>query len=432
MAIKVRCPGCGKMYEVRDELAGKKGRCTDCGSIMPIPRPAAPEPTGIDAFDLDGLGELERAAPAVPPPMPARAVATAPAPAERRASRRANAGESEAAGPCVPVPGEEQIDRWVPLVLIILLAGYFVRIGWQTISQARATAQARGISAYDTGKAIGELTGNILKIAAIIPAILAPLCLLGLFIASRVLKNKLPSAAYRKSLAVMSLIIVLPFAYNGFDAGKPLWTVSWYVTVTAMVGVLWLLVRQRLVPFAVSLGCLAVTVGPPIYGVYWLIDPTLRTPKVELSVQTERNPSVRPRAGMPAPRVQNSSAARTPSRTAAEWTQAFEKLAAAVKGHQASHDGRLPAKVRELVDAGLLGKSDVSEDSGHSPIHYRNLSWASPPFPSALILADVVGGDHRFTILYADLRIETVDLSQHGDRMFASSDAEFELRRRQR
>ena len=229
-----------------------------------------------------------------------------------------------------------------------------------------------------------------------------------------------------------SLLIVLPFAYNGFDVRQSLLTVEWYVTTLVMVGLLWLLLRHRLVPFAVSIGCVAGTLGLPIYGVYRLANPSPPTSDIQRPAPMGRSPSAMPRQGMPAPRVQNSPAARTPSRTAAEWTQAFEKLAAAVKRHQESHDGRLPAKVRELVDAGLLDNSDVSEDSGHSPIHYRNLSWASPPFPSALILADVVGGDHRFTILYADLRIETVDLSQHGDRMFASSDAEFELRRRQR
>jgi hypothetical protein len=193
-----------------------------------------------------------------------------------------------------------------------------------------------------------------------------------------------------------------------------------------MVGLLWLLLRHRLVPFAVSIGCVAGTLGLPIYGAYRLVNPSPPTSAIERPASMGRGPSAMPRHGMSGP------ARQTPSMTAAEWTQAFEKLAAAVKRHQESHEGRLPARVRELVDAGLLDNSDVSEDSGRSPIHYRNLSWASPPFPSALILADVVGGDHRLTILYADLRIEAVDLSQHGDRMFASSDAEFELRRRQR
>jgi hypothetical protein len=36
MPIKFACPSCNKGYNVKDELAGKKARCS-CGAVMPIP-----------------------------------------------------------------------------------------------------------------------------------------------------------------------------------------------------------------------------------------------------------------------------------------------------------------------------------------------------------------------------------------------------------
>jgi RsiW-degrading membrane proteinase PrsW (M82 family) len=39
MAISFAC-GCGKLLKARDELAGKKAKCPDCGTVLEIPRPA--------------------------------------------------------------------------------------------------------------------------------------------------------------------------------------------------------------------------------------------------------------------------------------------------------------------------------------------------------------------------------------------------------
>lgn len=37
MAIKFHCVSCNRMLRVRDELAGKKSRCPDCGTVLEIP-----------------------------------------------------------------------------------------------------------------------------------------------------------------------------------------------------------------------------------------------------------------------------------------------------------------------------------------------------------------------------------------------------------
>jgi len=42
MAIRVRCINCGKTANVRDELAGKKVKCT-CGAAIAVPLPPQPK-----------------------------------------------------------------------------------------------------------------------------------------------------------------------------------------------------------------------------------------------------------------------------------------------------------------------------------------------------------------------------------------------------
>lgn len=39
MSIKVSCDSCGKQLKVRDEAAGKRVKCPDCGSVVQIPEP---------------------------------------------------------------------------------------------------------------------------------------------------------------------------------------------------------------------------------------------------------------------------------------------------------------------------------------------------------------------------------------------------------
>ena len=39
MPIRFACPDCGKRYQVKDELAGKKAKCQACGKRLLIPRP---------------------------------------------------------------------------------------------------------------------------------------------------------------------------------------------------------------------------------------------------------------------------------------------------------------------------------------------------------------------------------------------------------
>ncbi|MFO0884401.1 MAG: hypothetical protein U0894_09465 [Pirellulales bacterium] len=66
MPIAVNCSHCGKTLKVKDEFAGKKGKCPSCNGSIPIPPLASP------------VGErvMKDTAPMAPPRRPERAAAT--------------------------------------------------------------------------------------------------------------------------------------------------------------------------------------------------------------------------------------------------------------------------------------------------------------------------------------------------------------------
>src|SRR5262249_22751757 len=46
--LPISCAGCGKEIRVREELAGKRVKCPECGDQVPVPR-AKGKPTAITA-----------------------------------------------------------------------------------------------------------------------------------------------------------------------------------------------------------------------------------------------------------------------------------------------------------------------------------------------------------------------------------------------
>ena len=61
MPITVTCEGCGKKLRVKDELAGRKGKCPACGTVLVIPQPASADAGPVEGFPDD----LELAGPVV-------------------------------------------------------------------------------------------------------------------------------------------------------------------------------------------------------------------------------------------------------------------------------------------------------------------------------------------------------------------------------
>lgn len=54
MPIEFNCTGCSKVLRTPDNSAGKQAKCPQCGTIVTIPTPAAPQPQGFS----DPLGDL--------------------------------------------------------------------------------------------------------------------------------------------------------------------------------------------------------------------------------------------------------------------------------------------------------------------------------------------------------------------------------------
>jgi hypothetical protein len=51
MPIAISCPHCDWKGSVKDELAGKKGKCPTCGELIPIPDQSSPRPLASDDPD---------------------------------------------------------------------------------------------------------------------------------------------------------------------------------------------------------------------------------------------------------------------------------------------------------------------------------------------------------------------------------------------
>ncbi len=55
MAIAVECAQCGKQLKVKDELAGRKGKCPQCQGVIHIPAaPGTPVAVGAAAGRVGG------------------------------------------------------------------------------------------------------------------------------------------------------------------------------------------------------------------------------------------------------------------------------------------------------------------------------------------------------------------------------------------
>ena len=66
MSLTFSCPTCRRAYTVDEALAGKRARCKQCGTTMPIPTPDEPE--GSPPGTLYGLDEVDASpAEALPP-----------------------------------------------------------------------------------------------------------------------------------------------------------------------------------------------------------------------------------------------------------------------------------------------------------------------------------------------------------------------------
>ncbi len=105
VAILVRCSGCGREITVRPDLAGKKVRCKQCGTINPVPEPSSPntrEPasSAVPVSDVPANTQAPAAPAAASVAMTPLAVAPAAARPEPR-SATPTEPPAAAAGPAI-------------------------------------------------------------------------------------------------------------------------------------------------------------------------------------------------------------------------------------------------------------------------------------------------------------------------------------------
>jgi hypothetical protein len=102
MPITLNCPSCGRKYQLRDDLAGRKVKCKACEQQFSVPVPRKieddDEPSGATAA-LYGLDDEDEDGPAGSVPLPSRrASATAVAPARSGPRRSSSTPKSKGGG----------------------------------------------------------------------------------------------------------------------------------------------------------------------------------------------------------------------------------------------------------------------------------------------------------------------------------------------
>jgi dienelactone hydrolase len=121
MSLTVSCPGCGREYRVKDELAGKKIRCKDCDTVVVIPQADADDL----GFDDDDLADAE-SAPALSPPSRKKSAAKKPA-----KKRKSSGGMSPAMKWTLGLLGGG-------LLVVTLCCGGVFLAGWRAVGQLTA------------------------------------------------------------------------------------------------------------------------------------------------------------------------------------------------------------------------------------------------------------------------------------------------------
>lgn len=81
MAIETQCPKCRKRYRVKDELAGRKIKCKQCGGPIKV---EVPQAVPDDEWGDEGYDEE---IPAAAPPPPRRKKGTGKKPAKKSAGK---------------------------------------------------------------------------------------------------------------------------------------------------------------------------------------------------------------------------------------------------------------------------------------------------------------------------------------------------------
>jgi hypothetical protein len=90
----------------------------------------------------------------------------------------------------------------------------------------------------------------------------------------------------------------------------------------------------------------------------------------------------------------------------------FKKIASALKAFADAHVGEYPVSLQQLYSAGMVDAADLRSPLG--PYIYVSASGMKAPLPPKMALVIEVGiKDKRRTILWADGRVETVEMEDY-------------------
>jgi predicted Zn finger-like uncharacterized protein len=116
--IHITCPQCSKAYRVKPELAGKKIRCKDCQTVMPVPAEASDDDEFAALLSGPSESEDQEDEPA-PPPVSRRKTAS---PAKKKKSRSSSWSMPGFAMPAVSLGGAARGCFYTGFCVIFLLA----------------------------------------------------------------------------------------------------------------------------------------------------------------------------------------------------------------------------------------------------------------------------------------------------------------------
>jgi hypothetical protein len=250
MGISFQCDACGKQYKVADELAGKRGKCKNCGAVIQVPRIETP---ADEPPDLSALAEIERTGVAAPEPAytaPMRHNTSAPTiryetppqyapPAPRYIGAAAKPRKSSGANPF-----EALIHDWLPIGLI--LVGYGLPFLVALIGAIRSPAPLIGLIIIFSG-------------LALLVFVVVPITVVGLKVAAKYMEFELvasPGFRVMAAFAAGPLVFFLfeelgavSLAANSASAGLAT-LIGWFFLAVAMglvasLFLLWLLFQVR-------------------------------------------------------------------------------------------------------------------------------------------------------------------------------------------
>jgi predicted Zn finger-like uncharacterized protein len=165
MAIAVTCPQCGNEFRVKDEYAGKKGKCPSCGGVFRAAAPADDDPFAVVTTPSRANGSTRSSAPGNRLSFPDMAPASSPSASHDSHSHRSSSASSSHGGRTRSggMPGW----GWIALVAVVLVSGGAVagavvlapdeakgkKAGEERIAKAKAAARSLK---KDVGAKLGD------------------------------------------------------------------------------------------------------------------------------------------------------------------------------------------------------------------------------------------------------------------------------------